>query len=148
MTKSAIAHISSVALGVASVLVGILQHGGTAHTAVYGGGGLVLATFSTIAYLFHEKGVTVASIHQAGSDLASSLPALRADLQKTTAFIEGEWPTAKTIINDTSTRVNGLVDKVTALPDASKILSDVAALANTVSTPVSQPPAATTGATP
>ena len=81
--------------GVASAVEGIVTPGTAAHTATYGGVGALVALASTIAKLFHDKGLHVATIQTAGSDIAAQLPQLQHDAAIATAFVEQDVPGLK-----------------------------------------------------
>jgi len=92
-----------------------------------GGGGALLSLGSTIAKLAHDKGLHIATIHAAGSDIAAALPKLRQDLAIVQGFVEQDWPGLARTINDTSGKVHELEQKVEAIPGVDELVVAVTA---------------------
>ena len=126
--------------GLASGVTALLQHGTPTHTAVFGIGGGVMALVSTLGKLFHDKGLHVATIQAAGSDIAAELPSLRTDIAKTVAFAETDLPVLKPAIDSVTSRVSALEAKV--IPDASTIEGIVRNVLTSVLTPAAVAPVA------
>ena len=126
--------------GVASAVEGIVTPGTPAHTATYGGVGALVALVSSIAKLMHDKGLHVATIQAAGSDIAAELPSLRTDIAKTVAFAETDLPVLKPAIDSVTSRVSALEAKV--IPDASTIEGIVRNVLTSVLTPAAVAPVA------
>ena len=108
--------------GLAAAITAVVQNGSTEHSAVVGLGGAGLALVSSITKLLHDKGLHVATIQAAGSDIAAQLPQLKADLSKTVSFVETDLPGVKGVIDDVTKRVSALEAKV---PDLGAIEATV-----------------------
>lgn len=111
---------------VAAAVTAFVQNSGGSKSAVLGGAGIVSALFSTLGKLFHDHGVSIASIQQAGSDIAAQLPELKHDASIAAGFVEQEIPGLHSAITDLTTRLTAQEQKViTAVPDAAAIESAV-----------------------
>lgn len=91
--------------GLLSLIDAVAQNSSPTHLAVAGAVGAVLTVGSTIAKLLHDKGIHVATIAAAGSDVAAALPGLRVDLQAVEHFIELDWPASKAVIDDVAGKI-------------------------------------------
>jgi hypothetical protein len=111
------------ASGILSALNGLLQKGTPMHTAVYGGGGILLALVVTVAKLFHDKGIHIATIQQAGSDIAAQLPQISSDITKTASFIAHDAPALITAITDQDARIAQLEKNLPSLTAIESILT-------------------------
>lgn len=118
-SASGILTITGIVGGVVSAVEGAVTSGTPEHAAIYGGGGLLVGLVSVVAKLFHDKGIHIATIEQAGSDIAAQLPQLRTDLSKTVGFIENDVPGMKSLIDSLGSRVSALEAKTA--PDLSGI---------------------------
>lgn len=87
-TPSGALTITGIVAGVLSAVEGVLTPGTTAHTAVYGGGGIIVGLGSVLGKLFHDKGIHVATIQQAGSDISASLPELQHDASIAASLVD------------------------------------------------------------
>lgn len=119
--------IATFVAGLGSAAEGVLTHGTSAHTAVYGAGGVLLTLGSTLGKLVHDKGLHVATIAAAGSDIAAQLPQLKTDIATAVDFAENKVPGVETALDSVKTRVVALENKVA--PAAS---TDVAAVTSIV----------------
>ena len=125
--------------GVASAVEGIVTPGTAAHTATYGGVGALVALVSSIAKLLHDKGIHVATIQAAGSDIAAQLPQLKSDLATTTSFAENDIPALKGTIDGLTSRVSAVENK--ALPVATTDVAAVTSIVHSILGSLAAPPA-------
>jgi hypothetical protein len=122
--------------GVASAVEGVVTSGTAAHTAVYGGAGVLLALGGTLGKLFHDKGLHVATITAAGSDIAAQLPQLKTDIATAVGFAEKDVPELQGVIKEITPRVAALEAKIG--PDVAAIEVVVRSILAGIGTP---PPA-------
>ena len=134
---------------VAAAVTAFVQNSGGSKSAVLGGAGILSALFSTLGKLFHDHGVSIASIQQTAYDIAAQLPALKADLSTAVTFAENEAPALKGVIDSLGSRVAAVESGV--LPAASTDVAAVTAIVHSILAglaaphapiPVEDPPAA------
>lgn len=106
--------ITSLIAGIASAIEGVVTPGSTAHTAVYGGGGIIIALGGTITKLLHDKGLHIATIQAAGADIADQLPQLKTDLATAIDFVEQDVPALKGAVNNVQSRMSAVEGKAEA----------------------------------
>ena len=106
------------ATGIGTVVTAFAQNAGTIRTSSEAAVGGVVALGSTLGKLFHDHGVTVATVTQAGSALTSAIPSIRADVSAAVTATEQDIPELKGIVGSLTSRVAGLESK---LPDLSAI---------------------------
>ena len=124
-----------------SAVEGILTPGTSVHTAVYGGGGLIVGLVSVIGKLVHDKGIHVATIQQAGSDIAADVPELKLNLDKVLSFAESDFPGLKDRIDALEVKASSIVAPLA--PDATAIETVVRqVLAGIAPAPAPTPPVA------
>lgn len=75
----------------------------------------------------HDLALNNATIANAGSDLATQLPQLRADLAKTVGFVETDFPAAKSQIEALKSRAEAVEAAVANMPALSVIINAVKA---------------------
>lgn len=131
--------------GVASAIEGIVTPGTPAHTATYGAVGGIVALFATIAKLFHDKGLHVATIQAAGSDIATQLGpngAVRADLTSAIQFIESDVPAIHGFISDLMARVEAVEQKAAPIvtTDVEAVKGIVHSILTGIAAPAPVPP--------
>ena len=132
--------------GVASAVEGIVTPGTPAHTATYGGVGALVALVSSIAKLLHDKGIHVATIQAAGSDIAAQLPQLKSDLATTVSFVENDIPALKGTVDGLTSRVSAVENK--ALPAATTDVAAVTSIVHSILGSLAAPPAPAPAPTP
>lgn len=87
--------------GLGTLLTGLLHNPNTvsngvnAVTDVRAAIGAALVAISVAAKLFHDNGFNKATIAAAGSELASELPNIKADLGKAAGLVESDFPALK-----------------------------------------------------
>lgn len=107
---------------VAAAAQALLTNGSAIHTAVFGGGGALVALVSTLGKLFHDNGLNKASLAAAGADISKALPDLKADLSTAVSFVENDFPSVKTGLADAQAKIAALEAKV---PDLAGIETTV-----------------------
>ena len=111
--------------GLASGVTALLQNGTPTHTAVFGLGGGVLALFSTLGKLLHDRGLHVATITAGASDIEAQLPQLAHDASIAAAFVAQDLPMLRDQI---SKAVNGITpDVATLTPIVKAVLASISA---------------------
>jgi len=118
-------HVVGIVAGLGMVVAAFAQNLDNSKTAVSAGAGTVLALGSIVAKLFHDKGVNVATIQNAGSDFAAALPSLTSDLTSVKTFIENEWPASKAVLTEATGKVGALETRVAAIPGLPQIVQAV-----------------------
>lgn len=108
--------------GLAAIIASLAQNGSTLHSAITGVVGGVLMLGSVLGKLFHDRGIHVATITAAGSDVAKALPGLRTDLQSVENFVELEWPSTKAAFSEFS----GLAHKAASTAEAARTAAETA----------------------
>jgi len=126
-STSFVVHAVSFLTGLVGAASTFLVHGSAIQTQVRGFGGGALMLGSTIAKLIHDRGVHIATIQQAGADIGAALPQLRQDLGGVQAFVEQEWPGAKTLLAALDGRIHELEGKVAAVPGVQALTDAVLA---------------------
>ncbi|MEM0142418.1 MAG: hypothetical protein QXL94_00490 [Candidatus Parvarchaeum sp.] len=137
---------TTTATGVASFIQSILSNGSSVHTAVFGGGGLLISMFATVAKLFHDRGIHMSTIQAAGEDVLKEWDPLKNDIATVISFAENDVPGVKTIVNDVKTRIDALEQKVngSSLDEAlRKYFQQVAAPAATPAQRIESTPGST-----
>jgi hypothetical protein len=107
-TPSGTLTIIGIIAGVLSAIEGIVTPGTDVHTAVYGAGGIILGLGAVIGKIFHDKGIHISTIQQAGAVVASSAPALADDLSTVLSSVENDVPALKAAIDSFSARLTAL----------------------------------------
>jgi hypothetical protein len=105
--------------GLGTAVAGFAQNTNGVRSAAMGGIGLAVSLVSTIFKLLHDKGLHIATIQAAGSDIAAQLPQLRADLSKTVSFIEQDVPGVQSLLSSLGSRVGTVEARI--IPDAKAI---------------------------
>ena len=128
---------------VAATVTAFTQNSGGSKSAVLGGAGILSALFSTLGKLFHDHGVSIASIQQAGTDVAAQLPQLKLDASKTAAFIENDVPALKGTIDALTARVAAAEAHVASVvaPDSAAVESVVRKVLGQLAPPALAPEA-------
>lgn len=112
--------------GLASAVTAITTSGSTAHQAIFGLGGGLVALLSTLGKLWHDGKLNEATLANAGSDIAAALPSLRADLTKAVSFVESDLPGVKGLLSGLEARITAAEGKIGAeIPDIAGIESVV-----------------------
>lgn len=117
--------LSTFVPGLLGAVDAAVTKGTPTHTAVLGLGGAVLALGSSIGKLLHDRGLHIATIQAAGSDVAQALPGLTADLTQVRSFVEQEWPTSKGVIDEVTRGLGELRSKVESFPDVEELVRAV-----------------------
>lgn len=135
-------HLVALLISVASAVEAILQPGTSVHTAVFGGGGILLALGSTIAKLMHDKGIHMATIQAAYADVLRNLPQIEKDIQSVGDFLVNQWPSLRNEFGDALGRLQTLETKIADIPGLQQLARAVAQLlaSGVTSTPVDAPP--------
>ena len=134
-------HLGALLLSVLSGCEAIFQQPKSAvHLAVFGGGGLIVAAASTVAKLFHDKGIHIATIEQAGAELVKELPLLKADLSVFVTWLSTQFPELSTHITSLEDRLATEEQKViTAIPDHAAIATVVREILGSIVPPAADP---------
>jgi len=115
-------HIPAFAGGILATVDGAIQHGPTLVRAVLVIVGGVVALSSTVATIIRDKGVSVASIEQAGSALAAKLPSLEAELGTVGTLVSTDFPATKATVDSLVRVVGDLQAKVADVPTVAQLV--------------------------
>lgn len=134
---SGLISIAGAVSGAASAVQAIASSGTDMHQAVFGGGGILLALGSVIAKLKHDQGIHIATIQQAGSDIAAQLPQIKVDLARTIDFIEHDVPGAHDVVTALQNGASALAARLSAVEaKAVPTITDIESTVRTVLTSI------------
>jgi hypothetical protein len=97
--------------GLAGFIQAIVSPTSTVHDAIFGGGGAAVALFSTLIKLWHDKGLSIATLQAGAHDVAEEWPTIKTDVEKVISFVENDIPGVKGTLTDIGQRLSALEAK-------------------------------------